>query len=162
MSVDCDTTRKGKKLGTLSLSEAKPLRGEGGFMKFHKNLARSILITAGAIFLTAGIVRAQCVVESFFSPYDNVEKVIVKRLSEAKESIQCSLYGVTNRKITDTLKKKIGAGVEVTLCLDKTQSAGKSSTHKELEEAGADVVIKKTGVLEYNKFCIIDNGRVVM
>lgn len=46
------------------------------------------------------------------------------------------------------------------LCLDKTQSAG--STHNELKENGAKVVVKKTGVLEHNKSCIIDNNRVLM
>lgn len=44
----------------------------------------------------------------------------------------------------------------------RTQSAGKSSTHEALRQAGVEVVIKKTGVLEHNKFCVIDNERVVM
>jgi phosphatidylserine/phosphatidylglycerophosphate/cardiolipin synthase-like enzyme len=48
------------------------------------------------------------------------------------------------------------------LCLDKTQSAGENSTHRELESAGIEIVIKKTGVLEHNKFCVIDNKRVIV
>jgi|GEM_PF-1532012 len=94
--------------------------------------------------------------------YDDVEKVIVKRLSEAKDSIKCSLYGITNKRITETLINKKSEGLEVILCLDKTQSAGKHSTHKELENAGIEIVIKKTGTLEHNKFCVIDDKRVIM
>jgi phosphatidylserine/phosphatidylglycerophosphate/cardiolipin synthase-like enzyme len=48
------------------------------------------------------------------------------------------------------------------LCLDKIQSAGSSSKHNQLEDAGADVVIKKSSVLEHNKFCVIDGKMVIM
>jgi phosphatidylserine/phosphatidylglycerophosphate/cardiolipin synthase-like enzyme len=128
----------------------------------NKHILRSLVLGIAMILCASGIIQAQCTVEPYFSPYDNVEKVVVKRLSDAKDSIKCSLYGITNRQITDTLTKKVSDGVKVILCLDKTQSAGKSSTHKELEQAGVEIVIKKTGVLEHNKFCVIDNKRVVM
>jgi len=45
-------------------------------------------------------------IRHIFSPYDNIESMIVKRLSEAKEPINCSLYGITNRKITADLIDK--------------------------------------------------------
>jgi phosphatidylserine/phosphatidylglycerophosphate/cardiolipin synthase-like enzyme len=120
------------------------------------------LIGTIVILSVSGPLHAQCTVEAVFSPHDNVEKIVVQRLSEANESIKCSLYGITNRAITDVLKQKMTDGVKVTLCLDKTQSAGKSSTHRELKTAGADVVVKKSAVLEHNKFCIIDDTRVIM
>jgi phosphatidylserine/phosphatidylglycerophosphate/cardiolipin synthase-like enzyme len=110
----------------------------------------------------SGSAFAQCNVEAYFSPYDDVETVVVDRLSGAQETINCSLYGITNAKITQTLIDKMSEGVSVTLCLDKTQSAGKSSTHKKLKAKGADIVIKKSAVLEHNKFCVIDGTRVIM
>jgi mitochondrial cardiolipin hydrolase len=113
-------------------------------------------------FLSVVTASAQCAVEAYFSPYDDAESIVLKRLSEAKETVHCSLYGITNPKITATLKTLISQGVDVKLCLDKMQSAGKSSTHGQLRGAGADVVIKKTGVLEHNKFCVIDGARVIM
>ena len=122
----------------------------------------TIIITMMFTFFVSATSSAQCRIESYFSPYDNIESMIVKRLSEAKESINCSLYGITNRKITAALIDKASNGIDVTLCLDKTQSAGKNSTHRELENAGVEIVIKKTGVLEHNKFCVIDNERVIM
>lgn len=56
----------------------------------------------------------------------------------------------------------MSSGVDIKLCLDKTQSAGKHSTHKELKDAGAGIIIKKSGVLEHNKFCVIDDKTVIM
>ena len=120
-----------------------------------KTAIKAITICSLLILFTSTISSAQCRIESYFSPYDNIESLIVKRLSEAKESINCSLYGITNRKITAALIDKASNGVDVTLCLDKTQSAGKNSTHRELEDASVEIVIKKTGVLEHNKFCVM-------
>ena len=128
----------------------------------NKHVLKSFVLTIIIVLCFPFITQAQCTVEPYFSPYDNVEKVIVKRLSEAKDSIKCSLYGITNKRITETLINKKSEGLEVILCLDKTQSAGKHSTHKELENAGVEIVIKKTGILEHNKFCVIDNSRVIM
>ena len=122
---------------------------------------RAAVFCAIFLFLFAGVASAQCVVQAYFSPYDDVESVVVKRLSDGQHTIHCSLYGITNVKITNTLKTLLNQGVEVKLCLDKTQSAGKHDTHQQLADAGADVVIKKTGVLEHNKFCVID-GNVAM
>jgi phosphatidylserine/phosphatidylglycerophosphate/cardiolipin synthase-like enzyme len=123
---------------------------------------KTIAICLLAIILMTGSAFAQCKVEAYFSPYDNVETVVVNRLDGAKEYVKCSLYGITNKKITETLIKKISEGVSVMLCLDKIQSSGGSSKHKELEKAGADVVIKKSSVLEHNKFCVIDGKIVIM
>ncbi|MGD0885238.1 MAG: phospholipase D-like domain-containing protein [Thermodesulfovibrionales bacterium] len=119
-------------------------------------------ISIAFLFVASTALAGDCSVTSYFSPYDNVEDVVVEHLSNAQTSIHCSLYGITNPNITSTLIDKIGAGVEVSLCLDKTQSAGRYSTHKKLEKAGADVVIKKVAVLEHNKFCVIDGKEVIM
>jgi mitochondrial cardiolipin hydrolase len=101
-------------------------------------------------------------VEAYFSPYDDIHSAVVDRLSEATTSVKCSLYGITNISVTKTFKGLVGKGVTVKLCLDKTQSAGKYDTHQQLAKAGVEIVIKKTGVLEHNKFCVIDGTRVIM
>jgi phosphatidylserine/phosphatidylglycerophosphate/cardiolipin synthase-like enzyme len=121
-----------------------------------------VMLSTALLFLLAATASAQCVVEAYFSPYDNIEAQVVKRLSEAKETVHCSLYGITNVKITSTLKTLLDQGVEVKLCLDKMQAAGKYDTHQQLADAGAEVLIKKSAVLEHNKFCVIDDTRVVM
>jgi phosphatidylserine/phosphatidylglycerophosphate/cardiolipin synthase-like enzyme len=123
---------------------------------------RTAAFCAAFLFLFAGITSAQCVVQTYFSPYDNIEGIVINRLSGAQHSVHCSLYGITNVKITNTLKTLLDQSVEVKLCLDKTQSAGKHDTHQQLADDGAEVVIKKSGVLEHNKFCVIDNAMVMM
>ncbi len=125
----------------------------------HVRIAALCAVLLVALAATAS---AQCTVAAYFSPYDDVEVQVVQRLTEATTSVNCSLYGITNITITKTLKELLGKGVTVKLCLDKTQSAGKYDTHQQLADAGADVVIKKTGVLEHNKFCVIDGSRVIM
>jgi cardiolipin hydrolase len=121
----------------------------------------ALLCVVFLVALTA-TASAQCTVESYFSPYDDIQTAVVKRLSEATTSVNCSLYGITNISVTKTLKGLVDKGVTVKLCLDKTQSAGKYDTHQQLADAGVEVVIKKTGVLEHNKFCVIDGSRVIM
>lgn len=125
-------------------------------------MKKVIVILIAMSLLAVSFVQAQCAVDAHFSPQDNVEDIVVQRLSDASESVKCSLYGITNKRITATLIKKKKAGLDVTLCLDKTQSAGQSSTHGQLGKAGVEIVIKKTGVLEHNKFCVIDRQRVLM
>jgi phosphatidylserine/phosphatidylglycerophosphate/cardiolipin synthase-like enzyme len=125
-------------------------------------LLKIFTICLTILTLLSGSALAQCNVEAYFSPYDNVETVVVNRFNGAEEYVKCSLYGITNKKITETLIKKMSEGVSVMLCLDKIQSSGSSSKHKELEDAGADIVIKKSSVLEHNKFCVIDGKTVIM
>lgn len=102
-----------------------------------------------------------CTVETWFSPYDNVEEVILSNLDAAQSDIVCSLYGITNVRITEALKFKQKQGLRVFLALDKTQSAGKSSTHEALRKTGVNVTVKKASALEHNKWCIIDNKLIL-
>ncbi len=103
-----------------------------------------------------------CEIQSYFSPTDNIEKVIMTNLSQAKKSVHLSLYGIANKRLADKLIELKRAGVEVILCEDKTQAAGVHDQHAYLKENGIRVVIKKTGVLEHNKFAVIDNGVVIV
>ncbi len=112
--------------------------------------------------VVASLSYADCIVQSFFSPYDNVEAVVINNIIMADSSIHCSLYGIENQKITDAMKAAISKKIDVKLCLDKMQAAGKSSTHKQLQDAGAEIVIKPINVLNHNKFCVLDKNRVLM
>jgi hypothetical protein len=76
----------------------------------RKNLLKGLIIAAFCFSIVTSV-SAQCAVEAYFSPYDNVETVVVDNLSKAKTSIHCSLYGITNLKITDTLKSQAKQGL---------------------------------------------------
>lgn len=125
-------------------------------------MTKKIIISAILILCLTSSAYAECTIEAYFSPYEDIEGLVVDELKVAGESIHCSLYGITNSRITEVLINRVSSGVDIRLCLDKTQSAGKHSTHRELKDAGVEVVIKKAGVLEHNKFCVIDNKTVVM
>jgi len=103
-----------------------------------------------------------CTPAVYFSPYDNVETVVLRELGVAKKSIHASLYGIDNQQIADVLEAKAKAGVEVEIGEDKLQASGKHDLHAELMKAGVKVVVKPKGVLEHNKFAIIDGSTVVM
>jgi phosphatidylserine/phosphatidylglycerophosphate/cardiolipin synthase-like enzyme len=103
-----------------------------------------------------------CEVSSSFSPFYNIEEVIHQELTKAKKSVHCSLYGISNPRLVQDLIDREKAGVEVIVTEDKKQSALASDLHSDLQKKGIRVVIKKTAVLEHNKFCVIDSKDVVM
>lgn len=129
-----------------------------------KNAKITLIAILISLFISISFAHAgsNCLVEAYFSPYEDIEGLVADKLKGAGGSIHCSLYGITNSRITNVLIDRVSRGVDIKLCLDKTQSSGKHSTHKELRDAGVEVVIKKSGVLEHNKFCVIDNKTVVM
>ena len=104
----------------------------------------------------------QCMISSYFSPFDNIEDVVSGLLEAAKTSVHCSLYGITNVRLTADLIALKAKGVDVEIGLDKTQAGGRNDKHSQLAKAGIRVVIKKTGVLEHNKFCVVDGDIVIM
>jgi phosphatidylserine/phosphatidylglycerophosphate/cardiolipin synthase-like enzyme len=125
-------------------------------------MTKKIIISAILILCLTSSAYAECTIEAYFSPYEDIEGLVVDKLKGAGGSIHCSLYGITNNRITEVLINRVSRGIDIKLCLDKTQSAGKYSTHRELKDAGAEVVIKNSGTLEHNKFCVIDDKTVIM
>jgi len=103
-----------------------------------------------------------CEDSSSFSPFYNIEKVIHQELKKAKKSVHCSLYEISNPRLVQDLIDREKAGVEVIVAEDKKQSALASDLHSDLQQKGIRVVIKRTAVLEHNKFCVIDSENVVM
>ena len=67
-----------------------------------------------------------------------------------------------NSSLGNALAVRASQGLDVALALDKMQSAGKSSLHKQLKQAGLTITIKKKQVLEHNKYVVIDGTTVLM
>jgi phosphatidylserine/phosphatidylglycerophosphate/cardiolipin synthase-like enzyme len=122
---------------------------------------RSFIILTLVLWpLTA--LASPCNLASYFSPFDNIEAVIHKELMKAQKSVHCSLYGISNRSLEQDLIGLKRAGVEVIVAEDKKQAALASDLHSDLLSSGIQVIIKKTAVLEHNKFCTIDGESVIM
>lgn len=120
-----------------------------------------------AVFLLIAIpVYAQqpatCEMTAYFSPWDDVIVPIHKVLMEARSSVYCSLYGITNRYLADDLITLSQRGVKVIVGLDKRQAHGRYDLHSELADNGVTVIIKPRVVLEHNKLCVIDGKTVIM
>jgi phosphatidylserine/phosphatidylglycerophosphate/cardiolipin synthase-like enzyme len=81
---------------------------------------------------------------------------------KAKKSVHCSLYGISNNALEKALIELKQAGVDVIVAEDKKQAALASDLHGDLMSNGIQVIIKKTAVLEHNKFCTIDGESVIM
>lgn len=103
-----------------------------------------------------------CEVQPLFSPYDKVDEAIHVQLKQASRTVHCSLYGITNLRLANDLIAAKKRGADVGVGLDKTQASGQHDLHDKLRNAGILVEIKPVGVLEHNKFCVIDGAMVIM
>ena len=100
----------------------------------------------------------------YFSPYDNCEKVWVDNIIKASSYVYISCFGISNDNIFQALVNKRKEGVRILICIDKLQSGAKKAKEwrKKFEEVGIEYVVKKTGVFEYNKLCIIDDNTALL
>jgi PLD-like domain len=103
-----------------------------------------------------------CNVQPLFSPYDRIDEAIHDQLVQARASIHCSLYGITNLRLATDLVEAKERFLDVGVGLDKLQAAGRYDLHAMLEAAGILVVVKPVATLEHNKFCVIDGTIVIM
>lgn len=115
------------------------------------------LIVLGSIAASAVFAKST----PYFSPYDDCQQVCISNLDTAKKTVLISCYGLTNQPIADELVKLHDRGVNVRICVDKTQSAGRNDKTKTLASKGIEVVVKPVAVLEHNKFMVIDQTEVM-
>ena len=102
-----------------------------------------------------------CSTQTYYSPADDVESVILSELAQAKKSIHVAAYALTDSEIADRLIELHKRGVEVVVYLDKTQASRKLSKDEELRAAGVTVIIKKGRYLMHDKYIIIDRRTVI-
>lgn len=123
---------------------------------------RRILVSVITILVLIGTNLVFAETKVYFSPYDDGEAQWISVIDSAKEYIAISCFGITNKNITAKLIEKQKAGVKVTLCDDRRSSMGRSDTCNVLRNAGVDVVIKKTWVLEHNKMIVVDGKNAII
>jgi phosphatidylserine/phosphatidylglycerophosphate/cardiolipin synthase-like enzyme len=98
--------------------------------------------------------------ETYFSPTTPITPLIISFLARAQKSVRVSIYGFTSPSITDELITLAHKGVDVKICFDRTQAAGKAEKLeiKKLKAAGVPYVIGTSihGALNHEKMCIVD------
>lgn len=99
----------------------------------------------------------------FFSPLDNVSRVIVDEISEAQHSIDVAIFGFTDLEIMNALIAAKQRGVLVRIYRDKLQSkeSKQKAVNKSLQDNKIPVRIKTTGFLMHMKCMIIDDRTLV-
>lgn len=84
-----------------------------------------------------------------------LQDMILHQINLAQKSIDIATYNFTDTYTRDALIKAAKNGVEIRIVIDEDN--GDASVLKELERAGAKVVVAQSGGLMHSKYIIIDD-----
>lgn len=118
------------------------------------------LLTASVAFgkeAAAPAFAAQGTVQAAFSPWDDVEALIVGQLGDARKQVLVQAYLLTSHSITDALVQARKRGVDVRVLMDGGQ-LDKNSTGRlqQLRAAGVPVWLETRYRNAHNKLIVID------
>jgi len=100
-------------------------------------------------------------VNVYFSPEDNVERIIVKRLEKAKKSIHFLAFSFTSDGIGDAMIKKHRQGVKVLGVIEKRGSDTRHCEYKRFVSEGIPVHLDRNRYVMHHKVIIIDGEQVI-
>ncbi|WP_025916563.1 phospholipase D family protein [Herminiimonas sp. CN] len=104
-------------------------------------------------------IAAQGTLQAAFSPWDDIETLIITTIDGAKKQILVQTYLLTSKKIADALIAAQQRGVSVLVLLDAEQSAKvPSSKAHDLSQAGVPVWLETQYQNAHNKVIVIDAG----
>lgn len=109
-------------------------------------------------FLCANPLYASSV-EVGFSPGGTAQRLILKSLAEAKESIDVATYSFTSKPVADELTQASVRGVKIRVLADKKESQHYTRI-RYLSEQGISVRVSDNYQSMHNKFMVIDNDAV--
>lgn len=101
-------------------------------------------------------------VNAYFSPENNVEDIIVKRLKKAKSSISFLAFSFTSKPIGEAMIAQSKKGVKVEGVFEKNGSDTKESQYKKMLVENIPVVVDKNPHNMHHKVIIIDDDIVIM
>jgi phosphatidylserine/phosphatidylglycerophosphate/cardiolipin synthase-like enzyme len=104
-----------------------------------------------------GAQRGMAQVEVAFTPGDDVEGLIARRIAAARESVRMQAYLFTDRRIASALFAALRRGVRVEVIGDSAQHAqGGLPFLRPLARAGARVYLDASAAASHNKIVILD------
>lgn len=99
--------------------------------------------------------------KTYFAPDDDTINVFLAFVQTAQKKIRIADYSFNMDKLVDVLIQKHQAGLDVSLVLDKSQSAGPTESPEvtKVKQAGIPVVIGTSDQhkIMHHKFCVIDD-----
>jgi phosphatidylserine/phosphatidylglycerophosphate/cardiolipin synthase-like enzyme len=98
----------------------------------------------------------------YFSPEDNIERIIIKRLMKAKSSIHFMAFSFTSDKIGETMIRKFKKGIFVYGLFDKKGAKSRYSEYLKMKLEGLPVKKARNKFLMHHKVIIIDKSLVIM
>lgn len=95
--------------------------------------------------------------------FDNIQEIVVRHLSKAKNSIKIAMAWFTNPFIFNNLLRICKRGIEVELLInnDLINNRPNGLPFNKLIQAGANLFIAEPPTLIHNKFCIVDDQIVI-
>ena len=97
----------------------------------------------------------------YFSPEDNVERIIMKRLSKARVSIHFMAFSFTSDPIGEMMIRKHRQGIEVRGIFEKKGSRSQHSEYLKMKAEGLPVKLDRNRHAMHHKVIIIDGERVI-
>lgn len=124
-------------------------------------LAASVLALSGspalALDVASSRIPAEGTLQSAFSPWDDVEGLVVESLAGARRQVRVQAYLFTNRKIARALIDAQRRGVDVRVLADARQHAETpGSVLRALSAEGVPVWLETRYLHAHNKVIIID------
>jgi len=139
----------------INSPELVPAYQEEFNQMFEKHLfsRKKHSITANRVVSVDGVE-----IESYFSPYDNIKKHILKAIDDAQYSIVFCMFAFTDDDIQNAIIQKYQQGVAVYGTLDRWQSTSSYSAYHKFKEYGLNVHLDVHKGLLHHKFMVIDAG----
>jgi len=130
-----------------------------------KHLPRVVLVAALSLASGAGFAQdgaalpmpATGSVQVGFTPWDNVEAMVVDAIGEAQRQVLVQAFSFTSRPIANALIGAKRRGVDVQVLADRTQTfTGEGNRIPDLVAAGIPVMLEVRYASAHNKVMIID------
>lgn len=102
----------------------------------------------------------------YFAPHDDLQAIVLNALEEAQSQLRIAFFNVRLTQVRSLLEKKLKAGVDIHVILDKKQQDKSYNTMGEdLVKLGIKVTLVEntnaTDATMHNKFTIIDGQKVL-
>jgi phosphatidylserine/phosphatidylglycerophosphate/cardiolipin synthase-like enzyme len=114
------------------------------------------LFAAGSVQGQACGPAAQEKIQAAFSPWDDVEQVIIDRLASAEKQIRLQAFLFTSKRIASAVIEAHLRGVDVEILADANQGNSNASQLRRLSEAGIAIWLEKKYQNAHNKILLVD------
>jgi len=101
-------------------------------------------------------------INAYFSPEDNIERIIIKRIGKAKKSIHFMAFSFTSDGIGEAMIERSKKGVAVSGIFERRGTRGGYSEYTKMKLEGLQVRLDRNRGAMHHKVIIIDGERVIM